>query len=285
MCAAFRASAVKDADVGGAEGTVHIAVGDGGGRCGAVAQDAAYLRAAGRHRCGHPAGVDAVRASQGRTHEAGAVIAAIYAARDLYVADGGTIDVAERSCVVGIWLVDVEVDGVSVAVEGAAERMVGCACHSGDRDVGTQHHVLPGKGFSAVHALGEGCPLGVVVDEKVGAVSPLDDIRLSGFNARGLREVQRQRAVGEVRAAERLHRGPFKRGAVEVTEGERQAQRIPLVTMAVKRVALKYHIVVLLPIGKGGDGLRVVGIFDQRFEIDGGKCNYIRPLRGVVVYY
>ncbi len=158
---AFRASTIEDADGGGIKAAVLVAVRDGGGRCGTVAYYATDMQTVGMHRCSHPAVVDAVRATQGRAHETGTIITALHAACDFHAANSGTFDITERRSVVNICLINAYVERMASAVKGAAERIVCRTHHRRDIDVGSEQHVLPGKGLSGCHSLGKGCPIGI----------------------------------------------------------------------------------------------------------------------------
>ena len=132
------APAVDDARVGGgsADTAREEAVLDGGGRLGAVAEDAAAMgvggATAGDGGC-HLAVVDVVDHQDaaggvvggrlGEAHESGTVHRTIDGARGLHVLDSGAVDVAEGGSTLILGVGNVDVQRVALPVEDAHEGM------------------------------------------------------------------------------------------------------------------------------------------------------------------
>ena len=143
----------------------------------------------------------------------------------------------------------------------------GIICHDAEQRVlAHEAAACEGDGRRFGAADGDASEYGIlyVTGLRVGLVvtvgfCPLHDVWRSGLNGRQVvAEVQRQCAVVEVRCRgiQFLHCGPLQRSAVEVIDGEGQAERVPCAVL-VEGAALEGD-VIDLAVG-GGDGGGVVG--------------------------
>ena len=132
--------------------------------------------------------------------------------------------------------IEVDADGVAVAVKRATERAIRRARHRRDTDVGTKTHYFAFIRRSVAHFLSKGVPVTLRFDDKVRLNIHLPhDIGFAGFDASGVLEVQVERTLGESClvpliggvGVEFLDGESFERRACEAAEVEGQAQRGP----------------------------------------------------------
>ena len=185
------------------------AAADGDVAGGAVAQDAADVRAAADVGRGHAALNHVARAFRD-THDGRSVDAAADGACHLQVLDGGPVDVAEQGGALVAGVGNVSGDGVAVAVERALEPVgLAAAHHRQYADVDSQLHVLAAVVAPAADVVGKAVPVFFAVDD-VGGVRRAAALRGPvGQRAGGDGDVprwhdERQRAVDVAAIADRV---------------------------------------------------------------------------------
>ena len=164
---------------------------------------------------------------------------------------------------------------MAVALKGSLEPIAARAHHGLDGDVGGQIYYLPLVCRAVRHVGGEGVPVCLRTDGKVGLL--FHDVGLPSLDACGGLEVQ---VVGDVRGVEaclvavvgthgvEFHDGEsVERRAAEVVHVEGEAQRVPR-PVGVERAVAQHHAGMNVVVF--GDDVRVAAVVLQ-FQTDDGQ--------------